>query len=115
MSENKEKEHSLFALWARDDESDVPVFLIRCPCGETVYKLEKDFFKDPPDLYPGMTMEEYKRTQREHQKLQGMKKQIQRVALAQHADNYPDCPAVDEMKKEAGVSSVQEIPNPFRN
>ena len=108
------EDHPLFAVWARDDETDSPLFVIRCPCGETVYTLEKDFFGEPPEVVPGMTMIEYQQAQKKHIKLHGMQKQVQRVALAQHAESYKDCPWIEKMKAEAGVSSIQELPNPFK-
>jgi hypothetical protein len=111
---NGEDKHPIFALWAQDDDTGNPMFVIRCDCGETLYKLEKDFFGDPPKIYAGMTMVEYQKTQKAHMKLDGMKKQVQRVALTQHADSYGECPAIQRLKDEAGVDSIQQLPDPFK-
>ena len=63
----------------------------------------------------GMTIDEFQKMQKNYQKFKGMKKQIQRVALAQHAESHPHCPAIEKMKKDAGVSNVRELPSPFRD
>ena len=119
MSEEKPTEqeavHQFFGLWALDEETGKKAFLIRCACGETVYYLEKDFFEDDNRVYPGMTIEEFRQMNKKAQKLKGLKKQIQRVALAQHAESHPDCPAIKKLKEAAGVTSIQEMPNPFHD
>lgn len=118
MSEENEKnimeKHPIFAFWGIEEKSGKKAFLIRCDCGETIYYLEKGLFQDPGEVYPGMSMAEFKENHKMDQKLQGMKKQVQRVALAQHAEKYKDCPAINMLKEKAGVTSIQEMPSPFR-
>lgn len=110
-----EAPHQLFGIWAQEEETDKKAFVIRCACGETIYYLEKDLFGDSEKIYPGMTINDFQKMQKKAQKLRGMKKQVQRVALAQHAEAHPDCPAIKKLKDNAGVSSVLEMPNPFHD
>ena len=119
MSENdpsaKKQVHQFFGLWAQDEETGKKAFVIRCPCGETIYYLEKDLFQEPDCIYPGMTIEEFRQMHKKAEKLRGLKRQIQRVALAQHAQTYSACPTIAKLKEMAGVSSIHEIPNPFHD
>ena len=107
--------HPFFGLWAEDEETGKFAFVIQCDCGKTVYYCDKELFAEPEKIYPGMTIDEFQKMNKRHQKLIGMKRQVQRVALAQHAEQYADCPMVIKLKEDAGVSSVQELPNPFRD
>jgi hypothetical protein len=108
-------DHKFFGLWAEDEKTGKKAFVIKCECGETFYNLEKDLFQDPDQhVFPGMTIDEFQKMQKKSQRLKGMRKQIQRVALAQHAEAHPECPFIAKMKEDAGVTSIQELPNPFR-
>lgn len=116
VTENDFQHHPIFGVWVEEDDSDKQAFVIQCECGKTVYNVEKELFLEPENrIFPGMTIDEFQKMQKNYQKFKGMKKQIQRVALAQHADAYPDCQAIEKMKNDAGVSSVQELPTPFRD
>jgi hypothetical protein len=108
--------HPIFGIWAIDENTNKKAFVIRCGCGETVYYIEKDIFEEPESrVYPGMTIDAFQKMHKDYQKFKGYKRQIQRVALAQHAEQHPECPAVEKMKKDAGVTTIQELPNPFRD
>ncbi len=124
MAENKEineqeeefTHHPIFGLWVEEDDSDKQAFVIKCECGQTKYNVDKEMFAEPQSrIFPGMTIDEFQKMQKNYQKFKGMKKQIQRVALAQHAESHPHCPAIEKMKKDAGVSNVRELPSPFRD